>query len=242
MSTVQDDVTKAFGSGIEKYVSGDPRDEWHYYAVSKVKTDYALINRVGLRGEKVLNVGGYFPIDEIFFARIVKEFHSIDLSEKVIDFAKKVADAELSPALRKKLHFRVADASRLPFDDGTFDVSMSFSTLEHIPDEEKRNKAFSEMARVTKKGGHVIITVPNKMSLGCLHTLLRKKKTDEEFGYEHWYTPGELKKIMIRNGLKPLWFASSAGDFSGSAYLLTGLYNWLTSSFGRRMGWTAIKE
>jgi len=238
----QEFVKNAFGRNIQKYLENDPRENWWYYHVSKVKTDYRLINNVGLRDKIVLNVGGFFPIDELFFSSIVKEFYSIDISPEVIEFAKKVADFELSRHLRKKLHFQVADAADLPFEDNFFDVSMSFSTLEHIPDENKRKKAFSEMARVTKKGGAVIITVPNKLSFGNYRNSVKLQNEGNcPFGYEHWYTPNELKRIMTENGLKPVFFASSAGDFSSSFRFVGLMYTLLTRKFGKRMGWVAKK-
>ena len=61
------------------------------------------------------------------------------------------------------------------------------------------------------------------------------------FSYEHWYTPSELKKIMEEDGLKPVFFTSSAGDFSGSFRFVTKFYNLVTKKFGKRMGWVAKK-
>jgi len=235
-------VAQKFGENVQEYLKNDPRENWGYYHISKVKTDYRLIKHVGLRDKVVLNVGGFFPIDEIFFAPIVKEFYSIDISPEVIQFAKKVADFELIHSLREKLHFQVADAADLPFEDNLFDVSVSFSTLEHIPDENKRKKAFSEIARVTKNRGWVIITVPNKLSFwNCRNSMKLQKEGNCPFGYESWYTPGELKKIMVEVGLIPMLFTSSAGDFSGSFRFVTRVYNLLVRKFGKRMGWIARK-
>ena len=242
MEDIQERVKNSFGRNIQKYLENDPRENWWYYHISKVKTDYRLINNVELRDKIVLNIGGFFPIDEIFFSSVVKEFYSIDISPGVIEFAKKVANLELSKHLRDKLHFRVADAANLPFENNFFDVTMSFSTLEHIPDEKKRRKAFSEMARVTKRGGAVIITVPNKLSFrNYRYSMKLQNEGNCPFGYEHWYTPNELKKIMDEDGLKPLFFTSSAGDFSGSFGFISKVYNLLTKKYGKRMGWVARK-
>lgn len=46
----------------------------------------------------------------------------------------------------------------LPFLDGSFDTVLSFNTLEHIPE---KAKAVKEMNRVLKRGGLVIVVVPN---------------------------------------------------------------------------------
>ena len=235
-------VIQKFGKNIQKYLENDPRENWWYYHVSKVKTDYHLISKVGLRNKRVLNIGGFFPIDEVFFVPIVKQFYSIDLSPEVIEFAKKVIEHELSSNLIEKIHFEVADAADLPYADNLFDVSMSFSTLEHIPNGKKRLKAFSEMARVTKKGGYVIVTVPNKLNRRLFEASMKMQKTGNcPFGYEHWYTPGELKKILVENGLEPVYFASSAGDYSNNFRILGRIYNFIVKKFGKRMGYVAKK-
>lgn len=85
-----------------------------------------------------------------------------------------------------------------------------------------------------KLGGYVIITVPNKLR----HTPYKisakmQKAGDCPFGYGHWYTPGELKKIMIGNGLEPVYFASSAGDHSGNFRMLGKIWNLITGRFGK---------
>lgn len=140
------------------------------------------------------------------------------------------------------MHFHVADAADWPFKDNLFDVSVSFSTIEHIPDENKRKNAFSEITRVTKRGGWVIITVPNKLSFWNYRNSIKLQKEGNcPFDYECWYTPGELKKIMAEVGLMPVFFTSSAGDFSGGFRFVTKAYNLLVKKFGKRMGWIAKK-
>lgn len=46
----------------------------------------------------------------------------------------------------------------VPHPDGSFDCAMSTQVLEHIEDHEK---AAFELARIVKKGGHVIVSVPH---------------------------------------------------------------------------------
>lgn len=48
----------------------------------------------------------------------------------------------------------------LPFKDETFDNVLSFETIEHMPEPTRFVK---ELARVTKKGGEIIITCPNRL-------------------------------------------------------------------------------
>jgi SAM-dependent methyltransferase len=69
------------------------------------------------------------------------EVVGVDLSPAMIEEARKVLPGELSGRVR----FEVADASRLPFEDGAFDLVV---LLNMIP-------FFGELARVTAPGGRV---------------------------------------------------------------------------------------
>ncbi|UAJ72564.1 class I SAM-dependent methyltransferase [Synechocystis sp. PCC 7339] len=55
-----------------------------------------------------------------------------------------------------KVSFIKADSLHLPFDDNTFDLSYSISSLEHMPDPVK---AVEEMIRVTKHKGLIVFTM-----------------------------------------------------------------------------------
>ncbi len=72
------------------------------------------------------------------------------------DFCQAMLDEAPSKAKKQNLdvHFQWADVTDLKFDDDRFDAtSISFG----IRNVEDRNRAFQEMARVTKPGGHVMI-------------------------------------------------------------------------------------
>jgi len=235
-------VIEKFTNQLNPEDVDDVRNDWHYMFQSKMKVDYRLISKIpgGLKDKVVLNIGTYFPIDEIYFASSIKKMYSIDIAPVIVKVAEEIADREIHPSFRSKIIFQVCDASNLPFEDHYFDVSFSFSTLEHIPEKEKREKAFSEIVRVTKKGGYVIITVPNKLNFGrYVRSLIMQKIGVSPFGYEHHYTPLELKKILIRNGVDPLFYCSSAGDLSG---VMFRVHDFVVSPFGHRMGWIGIKK
>jgi len=72
------------------------------------------------------------------------------------DFCQAMLDEAPLKAQRQNLdvHFQWADVTDLKFDDDRFDAtSISFG----IRNVEDRNRAFQEMARVTRPGGHVMI-------------------------------------------------------------------------------------
>lgn len=68
-------------------------------------------------------------------------------SQMALDNAKKEGVSD-------RVEVITADAQALPFVDGTFDIVMTSLMMHHVPDKEK---AFSEMFRVLKLGGSVVV-------------------------------------------------------------------------------------
>ncbi len=187
----------------------DPREQYTYMH-SKLQSDYTLMERVGVEGKSILNVGCSFPIDELYYARKIGSWVAVDLSPRSVESAKAILERELHPDLAKKFSFRLADACDLPFDDDTFDVSVCMSTIDHIPSAEARQKAVDEMARTTKPGGHVIVTGPNWWCLpyaAGIWKMTREKTL--HYGYTTMFSPREMRKMGMRAGLQPISFASS---------------------------------
>ena len=60
----------------------------------------------------------------------------------------------------------VGDARALPFSDASFDLVYSLGVVEHFPE---TARAIEEHARVTRPGGHVLVTTPHL----CVFTPLR---------------------------------------------------------------------
>jgi len=81
---------------------------------------------------------------------------------------------------------RVADACKLPYENDFFDLVLAFDVLEHIDDDKK---AVGEVLRVTKKGGHLIYTVPAGPSLFGAH--------DRALGHYRRYTKKLTKRLLV---------------------------------------------
>ena len=87
----------------------------------------------------------------------------------------------------------LADASRLPFDDGSFDVAVSVLMLHHVGDWEQ---ALRELVRVVKPGGRVI---------GCdmIHSrFLNWSERAFGSGDERLIKPSEFTQEVARLGLR----------------------------------------
>lgn len=89
----------------------------------------------------------------------------------------------------------------MPFKDNTFDLVYNSGVIEHFR-EPTNIAAITEMARVTKPSGMVIIIVPNTLCLwykaGKTMAVIMK---NFEFGYEEDYSPKRLRTAAGRAGL-----------------------------------------
>ena len=77
----------------------------------------------------------------------------------------------------------------LPFPDGSFDASVCLDVLEHIEDDVA---ALTELARVTKPDGALLITVPAYQSLWSNHDVVND--------HMRRYRAGTLKPVALRAG------------------------------------------
>lgn len=73
-----------------------------------------------------------------------------------------INDAALAIAHRRlqSIALERTDAEHLPFADGSFQYVTCFEVLEHVP-ASRRMAAFSEMRRVLRTGGRLVLTVPH---------------------------------------------------------------------------------
>ncbi|CAN5391221.1 hypothetical protein BH10ACI3_BH10ACI3_26710 [soil metagenome] len=93
-------------------------------------------------------------------------------------------------------NFIVADTLSLPFLQSTFDVTFSFSLLQHFRKSNVK-KALPEISRVTKDEGRILIQMPNKHGLRCLYQQIKRGFKDGEEGTDVFYwTAGELKSVF----------------------------------------------
>ncbi len=233
-------VQNTYSQEAKKILNKGYRTTWWYIA-NKALSDWDLLSQIEIKDKEVLNIGCFEPIDELFFARLVKSWTAIDINQEGIKVAKEITDRELHPNLARKIKFLVADATKLPFSNEKFDIAVSFSAVEHIPDKKKREEAIGEMARVVKKGGYVVVTVPNKLSFFAIVHKRLMKAGISEYGYAHLYSKKELKEELLNVGLKPIYFASEMRIVSSTPFFLLRIISRFMQNFGDRIGFLAQK-
>lgn len=141
------------------------------------------------RGTDVLEVGCGAGTDLLQFARAGARCNAIDLTEAGIALARRRLEAEGLTA-----NLRVADAERLPFGDGSFDVVYSWGVIHHSPDTEACAK---EIVRVLRPGGRLCVMIYNRYSMLALQAWLyfaaargRPTRSIRDVLAEHVESPG----------------------------------------------------
>ncbi|MCP4049459.1 MAG: class I SAM-dependent methyltransferase [bacterium] len=135
---------------------------------------------------------------------LCKEYHGFDISYSAVAIAKKRLPNGV---------FNVGSLKKLPYDDEEFDCVVCSEVLEHIPD---YLKAMSELSRVTKMGGSLIITTPNKHNPDMTLRLYTKGRYtpqiyDSPIDYEELITQFKKRDLEIVE-FKSFWFFPSLGE------------------------------
>src|SRR6266511_4703864 len=96
--------------------------------------------------ERVVDVGtGAGPV-ALALAPLVREVVSVDVVPELLEHARKGAPANVS--------FVEGDATKLPFESASFDLSCSRRTFHHIA---RPELAVAELVRATASGGHIFV-------------------------------------------------------------------------------------
>ena len=105
-----------------------------------------------VKGKKVLDIASGEGYGSNLIAKYAQEVVGVDISQDAIDHAQKKYSS-------KNLCFQVGSVLNIPFEPEVFDVVVSFETIEHISD---HRKMISEIKRVLKPDGVLIISTPEK--------------------------------------------------------------------------------
>jgi SAM-dependent methyltransferase len=115
---------------------------------------------------------------------------AFDLSPQALQLVQR-----LSPDFR----LTVADACRIPLENGACTVSFSIGLIEHF-DRRVAAEMVREMARVTEPAGLVAVMVPWRSSL---YNLMRQMAGSHwPFGHEYPFRRAELEHFMCAQGLQ----------------------------------------
>jgi ubiquinone/menaquinone biosynthesis C-methylase UbiE len=105
------------------------------------------------------------------------------------------------------VRFVRGDATRLEFQDDSFDAITMFDVLEHIPDHER---AVSEAVRVLKPGGYLLISTPNEHWRFPYYGVMKPFCPSEEQMFAEWGHVRRGYSLDQLAALLPISFERSA--------------------------------
>ena len=140
------DRTDALPGDVERFVPGEKGEiwieHWHRYHFAARWTG----------GKRVLDVACGEGYGSALLARTASKVTGVDIAADAVERAR-------STYALSNLAFECASCERLPFPDASFDVAVSFETIEHI---EAQAAFLDELARVLAPEGVLILSSPNR--------------------------------------------------------------------------------
>lgn len=136
-------------------------------------------------GLKMLEVGigtGLFAME---FRKFDMEVLGIDPSEKMLEIAQS-----------RGFNVKVGVGENIPYEDDTFDVVLAMTSMEAS---KEPSRFLSEMKRVAKPSGKVVVAVLNLLSFYGLSRRIRGLFKNSVFNELHFYTYWEFKKLLQRH-------------------------------------------
>jgi 2-polyprenyl-3-methyl-5-hydroxy-6-metoxy-1,4-benzoquinol methylase len=160
-----------------------------------------LVNRYGLQGKRVLDLGCGTGELTVRMNLLGFETMGIDVHGRALDLAKILAVENGLP----ETTFVENNAERLAFAENSFDIVTMFSVLEHLNDQMLINSLLPELKRICR--GLVYVLVPNRLKVSDDHTGLR---------FVCWM-PKRLAEMYIKvRGPKYRYLISASGSWDVS--------------------------
>ncbi len=166
------------------------------------------------KGSKILDVATGTGQQAFAFAKKGYEVIGIDLSESMLNVAKK----------RNKYRnakFEAADATNLPFEDNSFDVSSISFALHEMP-LSIREKVLKEIVRVTKQKGIIVVVdygLPkNKIGRSLVYHLIALYEPE----YYKSFIKSDLEALLNKNRIEEI---EKRTVLHGAGRILKGMNN-----------------
>ena len=141
-----------------------------------------------LKGNKILDIGCGPGRDAKFFSDLGYDVTGIDLSEKLLEIAKKNAP---------KARFYLMDMRNLDFPENTFDGIWACASFLHIPRKDAQ-KTLNEFYRVLRPSGVMYLSVKEGVGEG----FVKSSQYGNKERYFVYYSSSELRKLVENSRFK----------------------------------------
>ncbi len=179
-------------SEVDKAVSDwyGAAEHWLLSKKTSKCVDYQLLNREKMvQGKDVLNIGCFYPQDEMAFGRFARRWVAIDFIPEVIERCRQVQP------MSDTVEFMTMDARELQFPNESFDTVIDFSSGDQMT-ALSYEKVLNEVYRVLKSKGVFIVTYVNAGYMSGIDGYVMGK----ECGYTRVDKPSEMKEMLERAG------------------------------------------
>lgn len=162
-----------------------------------LRRDFLLREGFVRPGTTVLEAGSGPAHDSLVFAENDAAVIALDISLKGLEGARYIY-RDQGCAIQTV----VGSIFSLPFLNGSFDLTWNAGTLEHFHPATLKS-ALAEMARVTRRGGQVLVLVPNKYYIWYQWgiKIKRWRRRHHQYSYERALSAAEVHKAFLQCGL-----------------------------------------
>ena len=164
-------------------------EKWSYEQKRKFRYDLQDYMHDSFRftewnGKEVLEIGCGSGVDAMEFARYGAVVTTTDITDNAVALTREIAEEAGLPVKVVQ-----TSATKLPFPDNSFDCVYSYGVLHHIPD---INAALSEIQRVLRPGGTVMVMLYNRNSLLYAYSIIYRHGIEEGFLTQEYRSEQEL--------------------------------------------------
>jgi SAM-dependent methyltransferase len=168
-------------------------------ATARLNFVKGIVKSINARQASVadLGCGSGVILSEILLMKPLWTGHGLDISREAVAYARKLAAHK---RVADRTSFRAGNVTNLPYADESLNLIIASEIIEHLPEPER---VVSEIARVLKPGGQLVLTMPlESHTPGHIHTLSSRE---------------DLRALCERAGLKvrrlePRWHFGFGDD------------------------------
>ncbi|MCK4591239.1 MAG: methyltransferase domain-containing protein [Candidatus Latescibacteria bacterium] len=145
-------------------------------------------------GERLLEVGSGTGHWSLWFRSLGLKVTGLEIAPNMVA----VAQDKMGASRRNEgAQFLRGDGCKLPFRNGSFDITTAVTALEFIPE---MLMALDEMWRCTRAGGRMVVGVLNRRSFFARQRRREAETRKTVFSEAHFFERRELKELLGRYG------------------------------------------
>jgi SAM-dependent methyltransferase len=166
-----------------------------FFIEGKTKWLRTFLSKRGIRVSRALDIGCGVGLLHPYLRDFIPTVFGVDLSRDAIAQAKSCNPGG---------HYQSYDGSRLPFADGTFDLSMAVTVMHHVPVAQWAHFV-SEALRVLRPGGVFVVIEHNPLNPLTLYSVNR--------------CPFDEDAVLLRAGTVRSLIKSQGLHYTGHDYI-----------------------